>query len=453
MTVLLLAASLGAPLAAGLLATAGAAPRLGVGLRLALGLGLGLGLASLFFFLFLVLYGAASRVLILAEILVMAVALVASRRGWEDALRPGAAPVPAGRFVQGVFLTVALLAGAAFVLRTLNHPLGGWDAWAFWNMRARFLFLGGEGWARGFADVLGWSSTAYPLLVPATTARVWTYLGADAPAGPALGAFAFTAATVALLVTAVAHLRGRTAGYVGGLLLLATAYFVRHGAAQYADVPLGFFFLAALALVVLADESAESPAAVLGLAGLAAGLAAWTKNEGLLFLGALVLARLVVALADPAGRAQFGKTARAFALGAVPVLLVLAVFKMTYGTTSGFVAALGLEAAARLTEEGRAVRVGQGFLRTLLRHDGLVALLVPVYAGLAGLDLRALRRPGVRTAALTLALMLAGYFAAFLLTPADLAWHLDVALKRLLLQLWPSVLFVAMLLIRRPEAP
>ena len=33
--------------------------------------------------------------------------------------------------------------------------------------------------------------------------------------------------------------------------------------------------------------------------------------------------------------------------------------------------------------------------------------------------------------------MLAGYYGVYLLTPQDLAWHLDSSLVRLLLQLWP----------------
>ena len=49
---------------------------------------------------------------------------------------------------------------------------------------------------------------------------------------------------------------------------------------------------------------------------------------------------------------------------------------------------------------------------------------------------------GVETGVAMLALMLAGYFVVCLTTPVKLAFHLQTSLSRLLLQLWPSAVFV-----------
>jgi hypothetical protein len=54
-------------------------------------------------------------------------------------------------------------------------------------------------------------------------------------------------------------------------------------------------------------------------------------------------------------------------------------------------------------------------------------------------------------AAGALGLTLAGYAFVYLTTPQDLAWHLRTSLHRLLLQLWPSALFVFFLLVKTPE--
>ncbi len=83
---------------------------------------------------------------------------------------------------------------------------------------------------------------------------------------------------------------------LGAIALLATPSFVEQGAWQYADIPLSFFYLATIVLLSLYDErtqeaSSQSPAGLLALGGVAAGFAAWTKNEGVLFLGAIILAR------------------------------------------------------------------------------------------------------------------------------------------------------------------
>src|SRR5699024_6535366 len=43
---------------------------------------------------------------------------------------------------------------------------------------------------------------------------------------------------------------------------------------------------------------------------------------------------------------------------------------------------------------------------------------------------------------LVLALMLAGYYGVYLLTPHELVWHLDSSLVRLLLQLWPLTILI-----------
>jgi hypothetical protein len=69
------------------------------------------------------------------------------------------------------------------------------------------------------------------------------------------------------------------------LVLLTGATYLQQPMSQFSDVPLAFYYLAALALISLAWLSAESNQRVLlTLAGAAAASAAWTKNEGLLFL-------------------------------------------------------------------------------------------------------------------------------------------------------------------------
>ena len=109
--------------------------------------------------------------------------------------------------------------------------------------------------------------------------------------------------------------------------------------------------------------------------------------------------------------------------------------------------------AARLADLSRPAQIGQSFFQLILRHDGLVALLLPAYAGFLGMDLTQLKRNGVLTSVLGILLMLGGYLMVFLVTPANLTWHLDVALKRLLLQLWPTAIFLALMIIKAPDEP
>jgi hypothetical protein len=47
--------------------------------------------------------------------------------------------------------------------------------------------------------------------------------------------------------------------------------------------------------------------------------------------------------------------------------------------------------------------------------------------------------------------MMVSYFFVYILSPYDLAWHLDSSLDRLLLQLWPLAIFAYFAIVQPPE--
>ena len=157
-------------------------------------------------------------------------------------------------------------------------------------MRARFLYRGGSHWTDSFSNLLYYSHPDYPLLLPASIARSWFYIGNETQSTPIAIAMLFMLATVGLLCASVSLLRSTTHGCLAGLVLLGTPFFSIHAAAQYADVPLGFYMLATLVLLSLAGDVEKSDRGLLALAGMMAGFSAWTKNEGSLFLCAVLVA-------------------------------------------------------------------------------------------------------------------------------------------------------------------
>ena len=80
-----------------------------------------------------------------------------------------------------------------------------------------------------------------------------------------------------------------------------------------------------------------------------------------------------------------------------------------------------------------------------------VPVLGAAYARLVGKRDDSGQKKEILTATLTLGLMTAGYFAIYVITPYDLKWHLKYALNRLLVQLWPSVVFLFFMIVRTPE--
>jgi hypothetical protein len=49
-----------------------------------------------------------------------------------------------------------------------------------------------------------------------------------------------------------------------------------------------------------------------------------------------------------------------------------------------------------------------------------------------------------------IALMFAAYFAIYVITPHDLTWHVKTSMDRLVLQWWPSFLFLFFLVAAPP---
>lgn len=338
----------------------------------------------------------------------------------------------------------AAAAGAAMLLQvvvaTLCSPHGGWDAWAIWNHRARTLARSGGDWALVLVGPpLPALHLDYPLAVPGAVARAWWFTG-ESTLAPALLALQAAAAGAAVVGLALAGARSRAAGLLGAGLVLAAPAWAREAATQCADVPLAALVAAAGALLVRAER--DPRAGVLVLVGLAAGLAAWTKNEGLVALAGVVGGAALVA---PAAR---GRAVGLALLGAAPALLALALHAAAT-PPNDLLLAQGASTGARLLEPARWALVA--------RSLGGAALLLlwpaaALAAWLALVGLRPLPRPlAVRALAALLALQLAAYVLAYVTTPWELPWHLGTSRVRVLLHLWPSGVLLALLAARGPD--
>jgi hypothetical protein len=426
-----------------------------------LAVGIGLGLSSSAFFVWLSLLGAPAARFPIAEfglvVLLAGGALYASHRRPLRTPGPGWMAAPsAPRLHPLLSLALWLSVGCAtiaFLVESAISRQGGWDAWMTWNMHARVIFRSGEHWREVLIGLPAWSHPDYPLLLPGSIARIWTYMGQESAVAPVAVAMLFTFATIGLLYSSVSILRSPTQGALAALLLVGTKFFILHGASQFADIPLSFFFLATLVLLALPELWPEDRPRLLVLAGVTAGLSAWTKNEGVLFLLAVLVGYGLVIV-----RARGWRTglhdARAFAMGLAPVLVMLVSFKIWLAPANDLMADQGFrQAAQRLLEGSRYVQVFGGFKQAFLEvgAKGLVGLLLLGYWLCAGPAPAGPARPGARTAAIVVALMLAGYTTVLLTIPAPLLGTNVRSINRLLLQLWPCALVAYFLSVRTVE--
>ncbi len=426
------------------------------GLRAALGLGAGPGLVSLFFYLVTIVFGHADgRVFIWFEV----VCLIGLTLWWflaRSSLQVnGFERKPWTRqdkLLGGVFLLAAVFGLYLFFMISLDRPHGVWDAWWNWNMRARFLFRASAFWM-DYLDVHTWATYEdvpkdYPLLLPICVARIWWWIGGDGVGAPIAVAFLFTAAAVGLTYAATAALRSRGQGLLAAALLVGTPNFIRIATYQLADVPLSYFFLAALVPFCLMDNAStdrRSLSRLAILAGFMAGLVCWTKNEGLMFLPALILARSAVLLITGQWR-RWPREAFFFCLGLVPVLVFLVHFKLTVSLASHL---LEGQTPAAMVEKWMDISRHIKIITRLLSLMGPMILLV-VYLALVRVKAGVLKQPGFLTGVFTVGLTLAGYYFIYVITPIPLDFSLGVSSERLVLHFWPSVIFLFFLLAEEP---
>jgi hypothetical protein len=421
-----------------------------------LGPGLGAGVSAVLLFLWMLAFGP-TRGFPLAEAGLLSLAAVTVLRQRRVGESPQPKP-PDGRgrsrllpLLVGAALVTLTAAAAAFLSTLRQHPHGQWDAWMNWDLRARMIVRGGAEWRTAFTAALPWSHPDYPVLVPSLVARSWLYAGRETLLGPALVAATFTFGTVALLVAALAALRNASQGLLAGLVLLSTPFFVLHGTSLYADVPLGFFFLATFVFVALDGRHGAVTRRFAVLAGLTAGLAMWTKNEGT----PLTLA-VGVGLLFAGARGGWASSRRrlfAFGAGLLPMLLLVAGFKIALAPPNDLLSTLGVERTlGRLTAPDRYFLVLREYLRHITSFGangfGSAVWVLTAYLLGVGVSRPEVNRPWVGAGALALMLVLAGHFMVFVSMADELSRLLDSSLDRLLLQLWPSALFLFFMVAR-----
>jgi 4-amino-4-deoxy-L-arabinose transferase-like glycosyltransferase len=449
-----------------------------------LSVGIGYGVTSWIVLFLLLAAGQASRGILLAEAAaIFAGAILAYRRRRRPHVP---ARIQIKKFSRRLvsletalilgFIAVAVLAAARYVLSTRMAPYGSFDAWESYNMKARFILLSGKDWKQLFTTLPD-PVPDYPLFLPLSVAGVLMSIGKDSLAVPAALAVLFICATVGLLLATLGEARwSRSQAAMAGMVLLGTPFFVHLSFAQYADIPLAFFFLATMALLFLhATRGPVKTSAgdlrgtglqrdhgnsrLLIAAGLTAGLSAWVKNEGLVFFPAVCITYFVFSWRTVGRRDAIRRLRMFLSGGAGPVILAL-LFKMTFAGTNALVATQGRAGMMRkLLMPHRYLEVLEGFgyhLYHLASWPESILLLLAVYALILGVRVEKRERCALLTCAATLLIMLGVYFVVLVgspydTPPFDVSWYILVTAPRLFMQLWPCFLLVFFLTVRTPD--
>ncbi|MBV9397426.1 MAG: hypothetical protein JO062_05570 [Bryobacterales bacterium] len=427
----------------------GSARWLGALTELSLAALFGPGLASILY-VPLLRAGAATQTGVLA---MLAALLAGSALIWWR-ITPKALPGPSGAkklpwaWALGVFAAVGLIFLILdFQAAAAANPNGEWDAMAIWNLRARFLASSGELWRRAISSEIGGGMAGaahpgYPLFLSGFIALQWIGGGTIDQASPIVTSLLFSLGVFLLLGCGIAARKSLALGALACLVLAASEVFASQTSAQYSDLLQGFAFLATLVLLEAATGG-DSPRLLIA-AGLAAGLSAWIKNEGLPFA--------VAALAI--GAWKFRSRSVWIAAGAAPGLLATAFLKLflAQGHEAVFPQTLG-EAVAKIAGPGRWWQAGLGFGKAI--YDAGAGITHPVLlAALLGIVLRFIPAKERRARAwlwIPLAVTAAAEYSLYLVTEANLDWHISTSVSRLVAQLWPALIWLFLWMLRTPE--
>jgi hypothetical protein len=345
--------------------------------------------------------------------------------------------------VCAAFGMTAMVALASVIASYRASPHGEWDAWAIWNQHARFLFRSGgsDAWRALFS--IQWSQPDYPLLLPASVARVWAYAGHESTLGPMLIAMVFGMASVTLVMTA---LEGRRA-WIAGALILAASTFLTQVSSQCADIPLAGFIVATLAMTCGDLLRIRDPRLPAFLAGAASAMAAWTKNEGLVFGLLMLCVAIIVSMRRRDGWQLLWSVA-----GAAPVLIAIVWFKLVLAPTSGLVEGQSLTVfVTRLLDLDRHATVASLMAQHVMRWSAPLAAGIFPLAALTAAVIAVRGGQAVRGIAAVLGLMVVSYYLVYVTTPFDISWHVSTSIDRLLVQPWPALVLTVFLGLPAPR--
>ena len=419
-------------------------------LKLSLGIGMGLGISSLLYFMYLIFFAGNPYFLYVELALFLTVLTMSYLKNKKSTQihspRLSANPLQIAILMIAGFVFVSSFLGVVNYAR--QRALGDWDAWMIYNRTARFIYRGQEAWLDAFSEDLGVIFHAdYPPLLSLNIASRWDILSEETAYVPMFQSILFSLASLGLSFGALAHLKSLGQASLGLILLGGVPFFLHEGGRQLADMPLAFFILASIVFIFFYYQ--EKRPVLIAFAGLSAGLAAWTKNEGILFL---LVSGMILTIAELRTRSFQGLYA--YFAGLLFPLAIVLYFKLQLVPASEFLSGGTSKIIQNLMDVSRHQMIFGSFKNLFLysggwNHIGILLILCIYYLVFHS---RIKDNPDVASIGFAIfACQILGYYVFYLISPYELEWHLSTSLDRLLIHVYPTILFVTLIASQSPE--
>ncbi len=305
---------------------------------------------------------------------------------------------------------------------------GVWDAWAIWNLDAKYL-----------CDLQHWKNMLfntqlahadYPLALPATIAFFSKLFAGGFSLVVAYSVHFLVTLCIPVLIYLETYRRSIVLSGIALLLIATNDFYLMQGQYQLADTLLAFFLLCAL--VCMQHHKDDTRMLVLTAALL--GCCMWTKNEGMIL--AIIFA--LYHFKELFGRYRIKYTLIGFALP----LLTWLLFKLAYAPPNDMVSGQGHTTFDMMFDWQRYKLIYQSFVTNLNEHFKLLKWVVLIYVLIC-----AIRRKMPDKRLLMLLTCMLAYLLVYVVSPNNLEWHLFTSLSRLMHQLMPATMYVMLMIL------
>lgn len=410
---------------------------------------IGIGISSVIFIAFNLL-GVPTLYTVLIEIVL--ITYIFLKYGCFEKLRGYFKGVSLNEFTKKPILLLLLvvycyswiLDVGVYYFDSVKEPHGLWDAWADWNLGSRMISRDPQNWPDSFHMMISEDfHTDYPLLQKGFIARCWILLKNETLWIPILFSFVITFCTIGLVSASVSYFKGKVEGLVAGLVLLCTPFFMVMGDSQYADNTVGYFFLASIVLLTMSRKGSEINPGLLIASGLSAGLAAWSKNEGLLFIVCLIASQMPLLFLK--NFKELISEVKYLVLGILPVLILIIYQKIAISPPNQIIVAQGDQTWIKLADINRYKTIWTWYVDQFVAfgqwafNPWWLFLFGVIFMG--GISVKKYNYSFISNFTWFI-FMLIGFFMVEVITPLDLVFYLSTSIHRLFSQLFPSFIFI-----------
>ncbi len=304
-----------------------------------------------------------------------------------------------------------------------NDPTwGDWDAWAIWNLKAKFL-SDETNWKNMFSIGIKYSHLEYPLILPSIIATIWNLIGDTNIYTPMLISYFIF---ISIITISFYSLDSIIFSIFFSSLLFMDSGFISQASQQYADTLLGLTFL--ISVMLLVNYIKYKNINHLFVLGFFISASIFIKNDGWIFFILMLIASIYYAY-------NKARHLKILFLSCSFFLFLALILKLISPDPNDLFDDSFKNIISRLFEFNRYTLIINHILLRFFVNFQMLFLLGLLIISI--LPLKSFLIPY-----LILIFTAVGYFFIYLITPHDLQWHLSTSALRLMYQLYPSFLYL-----------